>query len=145
MKIIVGAIVKDNDKYLMIQEAKKECYKKWSFPAGHLEEGEQLIQGALRETKEETGCDIEITNLLPIIEFYNNGETIIRITYLAKLLNEGEIIAKDEILRKEWFTSKEIKSMKKTDIRLYKNTLFLLDKVENNEIYPLEILKLSEE
>lgn len=46
MRIIVGTIIKYNYKYLMIQEAKKECYKKWSFPAGHLEEGEQLIKGA---------------------------------------------------------------------------------------------------
>ena len=31
----------------------------WSFPKGHMEEGESEVQTALREVKEETGLDIE--------------------------------------------------------------------------------------
>ena len=30
----------------------------WSFPKGHMEEGESEVQTALREVKEETGSDI---------------------------------------------------------------------------------------
>ena len=77
----------------------------------HLFLGETLIEGAIRETKEETGCDIKITNILPILEFHKNDETIIRITYLSEVVKEGEIIAKNEILQKRWFTAEEIKTM----------------------------------
>ena len=31
----------------------------WSFPKGHMEEGENEVQTALREVKEETGLDID--------------------------------------------------------------------------------------
>ncbi len=35
----------------------------YSFPAGHLEEGETLKEGVLREAKEEVGIDINISDL----------------------------------------------------------------------------------
>ncbi|MGW6427620.1 NUDIX domain-containing protein [Nocardia sp. NPDC055053] len=38
----------------------------WSLPGGVMEIGEILEQCAVRETKEETGLDIEITGLLGI-------------------------------------------------------------------------------
>lgn len=35
----------------------------YSFPAGHLEEGETLKEGVVREAKEEVGIDINISDL----------------------------------------------------------------------------------
>ena len=55
MKVIVGGIIEKEGKYLLVQEAKKKCYEKWNFPAGHLDFNESLEQGAIREIKEETG------------------------------------------------------------------------------------------
>jgi len=59
MKVIVGGIIEKEGKYLLVQEAKKKCYEKWNFPAGHLDFNESLEQGAIREIKEETGFDLE--------------------------------------------------------------------------------------
>lgn len=38
----------------------------WSFPGGVMDIGETLEQCVIRETKEETGLDIEVTGLLGI-------------------------------------------------------------------------------
>ncbi|MRH90006.1 NUDIX domain-containing protein [Nocardia sp. SYP-A9097] len=46
----------------------------WSLPGGAMEIGETLEQCAIRETKEETGLDIEITGLLGI---YTDPEHVI--------------------------------------------------------------------
>lgn len=54
VEIIVGAIVVKNNKILMVKEAKKNCYGKWAFPAGHLEKNKTIFEGVKRETKEET-------------------------------------------------------------------------------------------
>jgi len=37
----------------------------WSFAKGHLEEGESLLAGALREVAEETGIRLSAENLVP--------------------------------------------------------------------------------
>ena len=47
-----------NDKKILIIRNKNGGH--WSFPKGHVEKGESEYQTALRETKEETGLDVEI-------------------------------------------------------------------------------------
>ena len=43
----------------------------WSFPKGHMEEGENEVQTALREVKEETGLDIDLEgNFRQSVEYY---------------------------------------------------------------------------
>ena len=38
--------------------------KKWTIPGGHLNKGEDPYEGAIREFKEETGCDVEDVKLV---------------------------------------------------------------------------------
>lgn len=40
----------------------------WGFPGGHLEFGETIFETARRETKEETGLDVEPTELLCVAD-----------------------------------------------------------------------------
>ena len=43
MCYVVAAVVIDNDKVLMIQEAKPSCRGQWYLPAGRVEKKETLI------------------------------------------------------------------------------------------------------
>jgi len=52
-----GCIIFNNGKYLLIQH--KEG-RHWDFPKGHVEEGENEEETALREVYEETGLEVEI-------------------------------------------------------------------------------------
>lgn len=65
-KILVGGIIEQNGKYLLVQEAKEKCKGKWNIPAGHLEENETIIEGAKREILEETGYNVELTGLVQL-------------------------------------------------------------------------------
>ena len=56
-----GAIVFRDAKDKQLPElllVKHRCGGHWSFPKGHVEAGENEIQTAVREVKEETGLDI---------------------------------------------------------------------------------------
>lgn len=61
----------------------REKYKDFSFPKGHLEEGETLEQCAIRETEEETGrlCKIEDSIKLPIITYENYKGDIVELHF----------------------------------------------------------------
>lgn len=59
----VGALVIDGDRGLFVREDST-----WLLPGGRLEPGETPEAGACREVREETGIDIEITDLGAVAE-----------------------------------------------------------------------------
>ncbi|PYI55563.1 NUDIX hydrolase [Paenibacillus flagellatus] len=54
----------------------------WEMPGGQVEEGESLKEAAIRETKEESGIDIEVTKFCGI--FQNVSECICNTMFLAR-------------------------------------------------------------
>ena len=59
-RVIVGCLATWEDRILLGKRALDPRKDLWNLPAGFLEEGETLAEGAARETYEETGADIEI-------------------------------------------------------------------------------------
>lgn len=141
MKVIVGGVIEKDGKYLLVQEAKKHCYGKWNFPAGHLDFNESLIQGATREIKEETGCDVELNGVLNVANRILNDDLFVMIVFNAKLINENIEYDKDEILDVKWIDYDEIMNNMDDKLRgsyvkkaVYNN--------KNNIIAPIEIINI---
>ena len=143
MKVIVGGIIKKDNKILMLQEAQEKCYGKWNFPAGHLEDGETIFEGAIREIYEETGCKVKLTKVLPILSTKKNSR--IMIVFIADLLEENIKFDTSEILDVKWFVIEDIKNMPEKDLRNKKMLLEMINHLEENEVYPLEVIKEFED
>lgn len=57
--LAIYCIVCDGERVLMLRRANTGYADgKWSFPAGHVDEGESLTAAASRELKEETGLNV---------------------------------------------------------------------------------------
>lgn len=108
MKVIVGGIIEKNGKVLLVQEKKEMCYGKWNLPAGHLEPNESIMQGAIREIKEETGCDVELTGIATIANRISEDDIFMEIIFTTNLLNEKIKINPEEILDVKWWDINDI-------------------------------------
>ena len=142
MKVICGTVVKQNGKILMVQEAQKKCYGQWNFPAGHLDENENIFEGAKRETKEETGYTVKLTSILSIQNYINKlGEHVLKINFNGEIVS-GEIeFDKDETLDVKWITIEELKQMDDKKIREEEFIRDIVKDIENNINYPLDVIK----
>ncbi len=141
MKVIAGCIVLKEDKILMVKEKNPICYGKWNFPAGIVEEGEKIQVAAHREVKEETGCRVKLKGILPIVQVESpNKETHVLIRFIADIVDETINFDKTEILDVKWIDIEKIKNMGINELRGYDTTKKWLSDIENNNIYPLEII-----
>ena len=50
-----GILIKCNNEYMLCQRSSG----KWSIPKGHIQKGEQPLEGAMRELEEETAIQLE--------------------------------------------------------------------------------------
>lgn len=102
-KHIVSAaaiVINDNNEILLIKGPRRG----WEMPGGQVEEGESLTHAAIRETKEESGIDIEIIKFCGI--FQNVGNSICNTLFLAKPIG-GELIQTSESLESGFFPIEE--------------------------------------
>ena len=59
-KMVVGCIPEWGEDILLCRRNIEPRSGKWTLPAGYLENGETVQQGALRETSEETGTSVDL-------------------------------------------------------------------------------------
>lgn len=64
----VGAVCLRGDEVLLIRRGAPPLENHWSLPGGRIEWGERAANAALRELKEETGCDGELIGLIDVID-----------------------------------------------------------------------------
>lgn len=140
MQVIVGCLVENEGKILVVSEASKKNYGKWNYPVGHLEIGESIMQGAIRETYEETGYHVKLNGVLPIQEVNKNNEKYVLIIFLAQVESFDEGHELEGTLEKVWKTPKEILEIKKDDFRVYNSNRKMIEYYTEGMIYPLEFI-----
>ena len=105
-----GCIILKDDKVLIIGAKDDNGKLFWSFPKGHQESNETDQETAIRETKEEIGLDVEITDSTPIKtgHFVHGGAAYKNILlFIASPLNNELKLQEDEVEQIEWVPIKE--------------------------------------
>jgi 8-oxo-dGTP pyrophosphatase MutT (NUDIX family) len=108
----VAAIVEQNGKFLLVEEETTEGIR-LNQPAGHLEEGETLLQATIRETNEETAYDFTPEHLLGIYHWRHPGKNItyMRFAFTGTATNhKPEQLLDAGIIRAVWMSADEIRA-----------------------------------
>lgn len=108
--ITVATIVERDGAFLFVEERVNDQLV-LNQPAGHWEENETLFEGALRETLEETGWDVELTGLVGIYEFKPEDLDygFLRFAFAGRALrHHPERKLDDGIERAVWFTREQL-------------------------------------
>jgi len=102
---VVGTLPIWEDKILLCKRNIEPRYGKWTLPAGFMELGETVAQGAARETDEEAGAQIELLGLYTLMNVVRVGQ--VHFFYSAKLLSttfhpghetiEARLFSEDEV------------------------------------------------
>jgi 8-oxo-dGTP diphosphatase len=121
-KVAAGVLVEREGKVLLVRQRAGPCQGMWTFPAGFVDFGEEPAAAAVRECREETGLEVEITGLLDVIagREHERGADLV-IVYYARLIG-GEPQAGDDVDEVAFFASDELPPL------AFRATRIVLDK-----------------
>ncbi|KAL8142898.1 hypothetical protein V2J09_015930 [Rumex salicifolius] len=64
-KMVVGCLIEHENKILLCKRNIQPSYGLWTLPAGYMEIGESAAEGAMRETQEEAGAEVDKPHFSP--------------------------------------------------------------------------------
>ena len=109
--VTVAAVLERDGQFLLVEEH-TDLGVRFNQPAGHLEPGESLTEGAIRETLEETAYTFRPTALLGVYQYRYapNDTTYLRFAFSGEITGHDAARALDEgIIRAMWLTVEEIR------------------------------------
>lgn len=107
---VVAVIVERDGRFLFVEE-EADGRAVFNQPAGHLDDGETLLEAARRETLEESGWHVEPTGLVGIYLVQPPGTSItyLRFCFRATALSHEPARPLDkEIIRAVWMSREEL-------------------------------------
>lgn len=90
-KVVVATIPEWDGRVVLVRRGIEPRLGTWSYPGGFLELGESVEEGALRETKEETNLDIQITGLLNI--YSRPAAGVVVIVFAAQVVGGAPMVS----------------------------------------------------
>ena len=135
----VATIIERDGQFLMVKEL-RNGRTVFNQPAGHIENGESIIEAAIRETLEETRWKVKPTFLSGVSVYHApNGISYIRTTLVAEAVSEDIYANLDTgILEALWMDYEEILAHK-THLRS-PIVLKVIEDYRQGKLFPLDLI-----
>ncbi|MBD3389252.1 MAG: NUDIX domain-containing protein [Candidatus Altiarchaeales archaeon] len=104
-KLTVDAAIVEDNRIVLIRRANEPFQGMWALPGGFVDYGEKVEYATVREAREETSLDVEISKLVGVYsdpERDPRGHTV-GVVFLCKVIG-GELEAADDAQEARWFS-----------------------------------------
>ena len=85
-KVVVGCVPEADGRILLCKRAIEPRRGYWTVPAGFMELGETMAEGAARETLEEACAEVEIGDLFAVVDVVHAGQ--VHVFYKSRLISD---------------------------------------------------------
>jgi len=102
-----GIVWKQTPKGRKIALVHRSRYGDWSLPKGKLKGNESWEEAAIREVKEETGCDARITGFAGAVSYQVKGVQKIVRFFTMETVSESAFTDSSEISDVLWLSAEE--------------------------------------
>lgn len=118
--LVVGAIVMDGGRLLLVKRSREPEAGRWTFPGGRVETGETMREALVREVQEECGLDIEVDAPIGVVEkIIRNDDGRVGFHYVIvdflATARSTEILAGDDAADARWVPTGELSTLPLTD------------------------------
>jgi 8-oxo-dGTP pyrophosphatase MutT (NUDIX family) len=139
--VTVAAIIEQQQKFLLVEEHTANGLQ-FNQPAGHLEDGEDLITAACREVQEESAWCFQPTHIVAIQLWRKepSAPTFLRVCFAGSCHSFNPQQALDEgIVATHWLTRDEVAA--RADRLRSPLVLLGIDEYLRGQCYPLSLLQ----
>lgn len=138
----VAAVVEQSGQFLLVEET-TERGNRYNQPAGHLEDGETLLQAVIRETQEESAYGFTPTHLLGVYQWKlaQKNITYLRFAFIGHAHSHQATQQLDDgIIRAVWMSVDEIRELDKQHLTRSPQVLTCVEDYLNGKRFPLEVV-----
>lgn len=112
----VRVVILDNQNRMLMVKQEHEDRDIWMVPGGGIEEGENSVDAAVREIKEETGLDIEVGKLIwHVEEVSERGQRFVNF-FMGRIIGGDMALGLDPEFDEDSQVLREVKFMSRQEI-----------------------------
>lgn len=138
--LVVSVSILNDEEVLIIKENKPTAFDKWNFPSGRIEYGEDILNAARREVKEETGFDVKLNNTTGIYNFISSTNNQVILFHFTGEVTGGSLnLEEDGILDSKWIKLNDLMKFDNIEIREASVLKKIVDNLLKENLYSISI------
>ncbi|MBB6020814.1 ADP-ribose pyrophosphatase YjhB (NUDIX family) [Paenibacillus sp. JGP012] len=138
--LVVSVSILHEGKVLIIKENKASVRNTWNFPSGRVEYGEELMEAARREAREETGYDVKLTAATGVYNFISSlQQQVVLFHFLGEIMGGSLKLDAVEIADAKWITPVELCNSESLELRDRDVMKQITGNIISNKEHPLTL------
>jgi len=138
--LVVSVSIICEEKVLMVKENKASVKNKWNFPSGRIEYGEDILDAARREAREETGYDVGLTGTTGIYNFISSSNhQVILFHFIGEIIGGSLLLDTREIIDSKWLSLRDLLIPELIELRDKEVIKQIVENLISEEEFPLTL------